>query len=300
MDASALTCAATFGGCSEGRQPSTATHRAPESTARRPRAGRASAPRCSVAHMTRRAPDARPDAPALRGHPRLRAYVRESYAVHRRVDLGDGLCAELQAWQLLMTEAGCFTALTSAAVRGWWMPPIPAGTPVFMALEVDDPRPMRVGVRTSRHTREVAREELDGLRCASTPETLLACPRWLCLLDLVVLIDCAFAQGGLRHRPDPGGDRPSATRNGRAVTSAGPCRWTVRVAVRDPAPPAARAVRRRGGAPVRRAGPGGRRGRTRRPPDRRHTPSGQAEFLERVVPRLPTRRRPAGGADDAA
>lgn len=115
--------------------------------------------------------------------------MRESHAVHRRLDLGDDVRAPLHAWQLLMTDQGCFTALTSASVRGWRMPPLPSGTPVFIALAVDDPRPMRQGVRTSRHTREIAWETIDGLRCASGPETLLACARWLCLIDLVVLID---------------------------------------------------------------------------------------------------------------
>ena len=129
---------------------------------------------------------------AVRGHPRGTAYVRESHAVHRRVDLGDDVRAGLHAWQLLMTDPGCFTALTSAAVRGWWLPPLPEEAPVFMALGLDDPRPMRSGVRTSRHTRALAFELIDDLRCASTPETLLACARWLCLIDMVVLVDCVL------------------------------------------------------------------------------------------------------------
>jgi very-short-patch-repair endonuclease len=173
--------------------------------------------------MTRRAPDDRPTAPALRGQPRLRAYVRESYGVHRRADLGDDLCAQLQAWQLLMTDAGCFTALTSAALRGWWLPPVPLGAPVFMALQIDDPRPMRAGVRTSRHTREVAREELAGLRCASAPETLLACARWIGLLDLVVLIDCALHQEDCdvdQIRSVIGPRRPGAAALSRALAFA--------------------------------------------------------------------------------
>ena len=129
---------------------------------------------------------------AVRGHPRSTAYVRESHAVHRRKDLGEDTEASLHAWQLLMPDHGCFTALSSARVRQWWLPPLPDTTPVFMALGLDDPRPMRVGVRTSRHTREVAYEEIQGLRCASAPETLLSCARWLCLVDMVVLIDCVL------------------------------------------------------------------------------------------------------------
>ncbi|MBS2937519.1 hypothetical protein KDN32_07175 [Nocardioides sp. J2M5] len=145
--------------------------------------------------MPRRPPGDLPTVAALRGHPRLRSYVRESYAVHRRTDLGTDLAAQLHAWQLLMTDGGCFTALTSAELRGWWLPPLPQGTPVFMALEIDDPRPMRAGVRTSRHTRAVGREEIGGLRCATAVETLLGCARWLCLIDLVILVDCALHRG---------------------------------------------------------------------------------------------------------
>ncbi len=38
----------------------------------------------------------------------------------------------------------------------------------------------------------MAFEEIDWLRVASVPETLLACARWLCLIDMVVLIDCVL------------------------------------------------------------------------------------------------------------
>lgn len=115
--------------------------------------------------------------------------------MHRRADLGEDLAAGLRAWQLLMPDDGCFTALTSAALRGWWLPPVPDGSPVFMALGLDDPRPMRAGVRTSRHTRPIAFECISGLRAASVPETLLACARWLSLVDMVVLLDCVLQTG---------------------------------------------------------------------------------------------------------
>lgn len=132
---------------------------------------------------------------AVRGQPRLKAYVRESRGVHRLADLGDDVTAALPAWQLLMTNAGCFTGLTSAQLRKWWLPPIPAATPVFLAMGLDDPRPMRAGVLTSRHTREIAFDEIDGLRCASVVETVLACGRWLRLIDMVVLLDCVLHLG---------------------------------------------------------------------------------------------------------
>lgn len=120
------------------------------------------------------------------------AYRQESHGVHRLAELGEELAASLLAWQLLMTNHGCFTALTSAIVRSWWLPTIPHGMPVFMAMGVDDPRPMRRGVRTSRHEFAIEFDVIDGVRCASIPETLLACARWLCVVDLVVLVDCVL------------------------------------------------------------------------------------------------------------
>lgn len=94
-----------------------------------------------------------------------------------------------------MTNTGCFTGLTSALVREWWLPPLPESWPVFMAMGLDDPRPMRGGVLTSRHTRQIGFEEVQGLRCAVAAETLLACARWLCVVDMVVLVDCVLHTG---------------------------------------------------------------------------------------------------------
>ena len=76
-------------------------------------------------------------ADAVRGHPRSASYVRESHGVHRRRDLGDDLAAALHAWQLLMPNHGSFTGLTSAAVRKWWLPPIPKGTPVNLLTNLN-------------------------------------------------------------------------------------------------------------------------------------------------------------------
>lgn len=128
---------------------------------------------------------------AVRGHPRLKAYVREARGVHRRTDLETGL----HAWQLLMTNTGCFTGLTAALIRGWWLPPLPRALPVFMAMGLADPRPMRTGVLTSRHTRQIDFDDITGLRCAVPAETLLACARWLCVIDMVVLVDCVLHTG---------------------------------------------------------------------------------------------------------
>ena len=131
----------------------------------------------------------------VRGRLRLAAYTRVAHGLHRPTTVDDETLSTLAAWQLLMPGHGCFTGLTSALVRGWWLPPLPDGLPVFMAMARDDPRPMRDGVRTSRHPTPVPYDDLDGLRCASVPETLLACARVLGTLDLVVLVDCVLHLG---------------------------------------------------------------------------------------------------------
>jgi hypothetical protein len=119
--------------------------------------------------------------------------------VHRRrLDGGepqDEWLADLAGWQLLLTNHGCFTALTAARIRGWALPPLPAEMPVFVAMQLDDPRPLRAGIRTSRHPRPIPHEVIAGLRCATPAEVVLACARWLSPIDLVVLIDSAVHAG---------------------------------------------------------------------------------------------------------
>ena len=137
-----------------------------------------------------------PTSSALRGCPRRVAYVPVTRGVHRpRLDGAspdEEWRADLAGWQLLLTSHGCFTALTAARIRGWELPPLPAATPVFVAMQQDDPRPLRGGIRTSRHPDPIAYEQVGALRCASAAETLLACARWVSPIDLVVLVDGAL------------------------------------------------------------------------------------------------------------
>jgi len=99
---------------------------------------------------------------------------------------------DLSGWQLLMTDVGCFTGLTALEVHGVPLPPLPEGSPVFIALAKNDPRPMRGGVHTSRHIRPVEHVVVRGLRVATLPEAFVAAARWVGLVDLVALIDAAI------------------------------------------------------------------------------------------------------------
>ncbi|HXH77928.1 hypothetical protein [Nocardioides sp.] len=136
---------------------------------------------------------------AVRGRPRRGCFQAVTRGIHRRklgvAESERGWLADLSGWQLLLPNHGCFTAVTAARLRGWELPPIPAGTPVFVAMLLDDPRPVRAGIRTSRHPQPIAQEEVRGLRCAVPAETILACARWLSLIDLVALIDSALQAG---------------------------------------------------------------------------------------------------------
>lgn len=128
--------------------------------------------------------------------------------------------ADLAGWQLLMTSQGCFTGLTALQVRGIAVPPLPADSPVFMALGKRDPRPQRSGVVTSRHVRPVIHDEIEGLRVATLPESLVAAARWMGLVDVVVMIDSALHQGAVSLAElgtMAGSRRPGATALKRAL-----------------------------------------------------------------------------------
>jgi len=129
-----------------------------------------------------------------RGRVRTTGWRRVAHGLHVPDHL-DGLSADLAAWAQVLPASGCFTHLTSAVLRGWWLPPLPGDLPVFAAIARDDVRPKRAGIRTTRHRLAPPAEELDGLRVASPAETLLACSADLGLLDVVVLLDAALASG---------------------------------------------------------------------------------------------------------
>lgn len=120
--------------------------------------------------------------------------MRIAHGLHS--DGEDELSVHL-AWQRLLPSHGCFTHLTGARLRKWWLPPLPEDLPVWLAMGRHDVRPDRAGVRTIRLTANASHDVLAGLRVAAAEEILLACARDLGLLDLVVLIDAALHAGAL-------------------------------------------------------------------------------------------------------
>jgi hypothetical protein len=136
----------------------------------------------------------------IRGHRRGGAWSSPTYGVHRSADVAVEAGqhqwfweeADLAAWQLLLTDIGCFTGLTALEVWGVPLPPLPDACPVFLALARDDPRPMREGVYTSRHAQPVPYVDVRGLRVAVVSEALTAAGRWIGLVDLVAMIDASL------------------------------------------------------------------------------------------------------------
>lgn len=134
------------------------------------------------------------------GHRRGQQWRSVGHGLHRRLPPGEtgpgaDLLADLRAWQELLPPSAAFTHLTAAQVHGVWLPPLPAGMPVFVCMPKGEERPRRPQLRVSRLTGPVSVRTVGGLRLASAPETMLACARDLCTLDATVLLDSARRLG---------------------------------------------------------------------------------------------------------
>lgn len=134
----------------------------------------------------------------IRGRGRRAEWTSVSRGLHRRSDAVDPWFAALHAWQLALPRSACFTGLTAAAVRGWWLPELPKEVPVFAAGVDGEHAPVRRGLRFSRHPAAPTRERHRDLWVSSPGETLLACARDLGLLDLVLVVDGALTSGATR------------------------------------------------------------------------------------------------------
>ncbi len=113
---------------------------------------------------------------------------------HVRADRADDLATRLRAWQLVLPFWSSFTGLTVAMLHGWWVPPLPARLPLFVASGRSD-RIDRVGLSVCRHDVLPTWELVDGVRVTPSAEALLSCARDLGLLDVVLLGDAALHAG---------------------------------------------------------------------------------------------------------
>ena len=111
-----------------------------------------------------------------------------SHGLHRPSTLRE----DLSSWQLVLPSSARFTHLTGAELRGWALPQLPAGLPVFVAMLQTEARPQRHGLHVSRHRELPDPDTIVGLPVDTAAECLLRCARHLSLLDLVVLCDAAL------------------------------------------------------------------------------------------------------------
>lgn len=112
----------------------------------------------------------------------------------RHVDAEDAFVAELLAWQEVLPAAARFTHLTAARLRGWWLPPLPAGLPVFVSTELGS-RVRRAGLRAIRRRELAPARKVAGVRVDPPAAILAACAADLGVLDLTCLIDAARREG---------------------------------------------------------------------------------------------------------
>lgn len=105
----------------------------------------------------------------------------------------DDLPRRCKAIQLMLDDDAVFTHVTSAQLRGWWLPDVLRDLPVIACTHAAAPHHDRRGVYVRRCALPDAhRRELDGVRIASPEWTIVELAEDLSLIDLVVLIDSAL------------------------------------------------------------------------------------------------------------
>jgi hypothetical protein len=105
--------------------------------------------------------------------------------------------ARLRRSVAVLRPTACFTHLSSAIVRGWWLPQLPDELPIWVAQIQSQYATRRAGVRVIRGRAIPKSEQYAGLRLAIPAETLVTCAMDLALLDLVVLLDSALHAGDI-------------------------------------------------------------------------------------------------------
>lgn len=121
---------------------------------------------------------------------------RLSHGLYAPVSEPDELAEQVRALaQVLPRESG-FGHLTSAALRGWWLPNH-LGAHVLLATTTSRVHVQRPGLYVRRS--DLAEFESVGadnsIACVTGAQTLLELAKDLTLVDLVPMVDCALARG---------------------------------------------------------------------------------------------------------
>ncbi|HVX54283.1 hypothetical protein [Nocardioides sp.] len=109
----------------------------------------------------------------------------------------EATAARLRRSVSVLRPTACFTHLSSAIVRGWWLPQLPDDLPIWVAQIQSQYATRRSGFRVIRGRAIPTSKEYDGLRLAIPAETLVTCAIDLALLDLVVLLDSSLHAGDI-------------------------------------------------------------------------------------------------------
>lgn len=128
----------------------------------------------------------------MQGHRRGRQWNRLSHGVY--VPVGLSHAEGLREWSATLPVGAAFTHLSSARLRGWWLP-YPVDQPQFVATLAGNRCPERLGLLVTRHKNSPSAEVVDGVPVTTAGETLLAAARDLGLLDLVLMGDSAVKLG---------------------------------------------------------------------------------------------------------
>lgn len=107
----------------------------------------------------------------------------------------DDLVEVCRAVALVLPNYAVFTHLTSAQLRGWWLPPL-ADCPVIACTDGEAPHLDRRGVYIRRCSIPPEhRDSFNGIRVASATWTIAELAEHLALIDLVAAIDSALHLG---------------------------------------------------------------------------------------------------------
>ncbi len=105
------------------------------------------------------------------------------------------LAERCRAIALILPDHAVFTHLTSARLRGWWLPRID-DEPIIACSDGEAPHHDRRGVYVRRcGLPDDHREVVKGVPVASAEWTIVELAEHLCLIDLVVAIDSALRAG---------------------------------------------------------------------------------------------------------
>ncbi len=127
-----------------------------------------------------------------RGTLRSAGWERLSHGLH--VTRGAATLHEIaRAMSTVLPRDSGFGHLTSAALRGWWMPHL-LPDHVLLATTTSGVHVQRHGLYV-RRSRRAEYESVGDVRCVTAAHALVELARDLTLVDLVPMLDCALAGG---------------------------------------------------------------------------------------------------------